>query len=261
MNRVYLLLCCIALNVSCAGLQFPGTGGGATQPVPPDVSIAGISVAEMPTSNAVAAYMCQRYVPAPMNAVVCRAFGPQVSESDLKFAFDLEIDVANPNSVPLPVVQALVAFTAYPEQTEQNLGALCVSFCETPASCPQDAANACESDDPEIRDLESFAGAAANFLQRAATGDASAEDLRIKTVDPGESARVVIRLQLQPIQILNLMRETGQQAMDEIRGGRAPSFAIPYSIEGSAWVSIQNFGRIAVDFGPTTGEWQLANAG
>lgn len=262
MKRAHILLLSLSgLCASCAGLQLPGTGGGALEPSPPDVSVAGVTVAEMPTSNALAAYLCGRYVPSPMNRVVCRAFGPEVSADDMRFAFDLEVDVANPNDIPMPVVQALVAFTAYPERTDaQNLGALCVSFCEDPANCAQDAADACQSDDPEIRDLESFAGAAANFLQRAATGQAGLEDLRVKTVDPGGSARVVVRLQLQPIQILELLREAGGSIMDEIRNGQTPTFAIQYSVEGSAWVSIQNLGRIAVDFGPVAGEWQMADA-
>jgi hypothetical protein len=261
MRRSYnLTLGFVLLNLSCAGFQFPTTATTAMQPIPPEVSIANIRVAEMPTGSLLAAYLCERYVPAPMNVVVCRAFGPSVSASDLNFAFDLELDVANPNRIPLPVVQALVGFTDYPGQAEQNLGALCVSFCEVPTSCPQDAASACQSDDPEIRDLESFAGAAANFLLRAAAGQTSVEDLRLQTVAPGESARVVIRLRLQPVQLLELMQQTGEQTLGELRSGRVPSFVIPYRIEGSAWVRIENFGRLAVNFGPSEGEWRLGDA-
>lgn len=258
MTRLYnLTLCLVLLNLSCAGFQWPAAG---VQPIPPNVSVANVRVAEMPTSNVLAAYLCERYVPAPMNVVVCRAFGPRVSASDLDFAFDLELDVANPNRIPLPVVQAMVGFTAFPGQAEQNLGALCVSFCEVPTSCPQDAASACQSDDPEIRDLETFAGAAANFLVRAATGQTSVEDLRLQTVAPGESARLVIRLRLAPLQLLELIRQTGEQILGELRNGRVPSFAIQYRIEGSAWVRIENFGRLAVNFGPSEGEWRLSDA-
>lgn len=257
MTRIYTLSLCLGLlNLSCAGFQFPSTA----QPIPPEVSIANIRVAEMPTGALLAAYLCEGYVPAPMNAIVCRAFGPRVSASDLSFAFDLELDVANPNNIPLPVVQALVGFTAYPGEAEQNLGALCVSFCEEPTSCPQDAASACQSDDPEIRDMETFASAAAGFLVRAATGQTSIEDLRLQTVAPGESVRLVIRLRLQPVQLLELMRQTGQQTLGELRNGRVPSFAIQYRIEGSAWVRIENFGRLAVNFGPSDGEWRLGEA-
>ena len=63
----------------------------------------------------------------------------------------VELEARNPASIPMPVVSALVAFAAYPEATgAQNLGTVCVSMCEDPNSCPQ-VADACASDEPQIR--------------------------------------------------------------------------------------------------------------
>ncbi len=36
-----------------------------------------------------------------------------------------------------------------------------------------------------------------------------------------------------------------------------PRFEIPYAIEGSAWVTVQGFGKIAAGFGPIQGVWQI----
>ncbi len=250
---------CAALIVGCAGFKFPiqnGGGGGqaALRPDPPNISVANVTLAESPDNRQLAAYFCSQHAPIPM---ICNAIGPVPGVNDLKFAFDLELDVQNPNQIALPLVQALVAFTAYPGEGEQNLGALCTSFCEDPSNCAQDAADACQSDEPEINDMQSFATAAAGFLIRAATGQVNMEDLRVKTVAPGETIRVVIRLQVNPLQMVNLIQRTGQDTIEQAKRGRTPSFTIPYSIEGSAWVSVQNFGRIAVNFGPMTGEWDL----
>ncbi len=254
--RLVVLFCALPLG-SCAYLPLPGGTTQPFNPLPPGVEVEGVTLAAMPSNNQIVRYLCDTYVPSPANLLACPAFGPAVRPEQMNFAFDLELSFDNPNQVPLPVVQALVAFTAYPEQSAQNLGALCVSFCEQPSSCPQDAAGACQSNEPEIRDMESFAGAAAGFLLRAATGQAQLEDLRLRTVAPGGTAHLVIRLELAPTEMVRLLRQTGENFVGQIRQGQVPSLAIDYRIEGSAWVSIENFGRIAVNFGPVDGAWDL----
>ncbi|MEM6957905.1 MAG: hypothetical protein AAF645_19570 [Myxococcota bacterium] len=246
------------LDAGCALVPLEGVGQGrAPDPLPPRVSVAEVNIGALPTERQIAQYVCMRRVPAPANQLVCRAFGRPLQENDLRFAFDVELEFENPNSIPLPVVQALVAFSAFPGTAEQNLGALCLSFCENPSSCPQDAESACRSDDPQIRDAETFAAAAANFLVRAAIGEASLEDLRIQTVEPGATARLVMRLELQPFQMLQLIERVFTDALSGLEQGRIPEIAIPYSIEGSAWVRVENFGRFAVNFGPAEGTWDL----
>ena len=248
---------------SCAGFSFPdltsGSPGGSAMPTPtpPRISVANVLLSESPTQEELASYFCAQHVPAPANLLVCRAFGPVRSQQDLRFAFDLEIDVENPNQIPLPLVQALIGFTAYPGANSQNLGALCTSFCEDPNNCAQNAADACQSDEPEIRDMRSFGEAAAGFLIRAATGQANLQDLRIRTIPAGETLRIVMRLQVDTLQMLSLIERAGHGALDQIRQGTQPQFAIPYSVEGTAWVSIEGLGRVAAGFGPTTGEWQI----
>jgi len=175
----------------------------------------------------------------------------------LRFSFDLELDIDNPNQIALPLLQALVGFTAYPGTASQNLGALCTSFCEDPTNCQQNAENACQSDDPEIRDVRSFSQAVAGFLMRAAAGQAQLEDLRVRTIPPGETLRVVLRLQVDSAQMLSLIERTGREAINQVRQGQQPRFVIPYSLEGTAWVAVEGLGRIGAGFGPITGEWAL----
>jgi hypothetical protein len=237
----------------CAALGVAGSGSRVLDVDPPKVSIAAVRLAEMPSNRDLASYYCAQY----LGPLICRAFGPVRTTEDLNFAFDVELELQNSNSVPLPLVQTLFAFTAFPEaQGQQNLGTVCLSFCEDPSNCKQDA-NACTSDDPEIRDVRDFANAAAGFLIATALGERRFSDLRVRTVPPNDRMRMVVRLGLDPVQVVGLLRELGSAEIDRIKKGQIPELTIPYEIEGTAWVSVESLGRLATGFGPAAGEWRL----
>ena len=131
------LLGLLVAGLGCAAL---GLGGAKALPIePPRVTIAGIRLSQAPSNKEIASYYCAQH----LGPVICRAFGPVASTSQLQFAFDVELDFQNPNPVPLPIAQSLFAFTAFPEaKGASNLGVVCLSFCEDPEHCEQDA-NAC----------------------------------------------------------------------------------------------------------------------
>ncbi|MDH3622542.1 MAG: hypothetical protein OES69_09540 [Myxococcales bacterium] len=238
--------------LGCAGLGF-GSGGKALNIKPPNVSIAEVRLAQMPSNKELASYYCAQY----LGPLVCRVFGPVSSISDINFAFDIELEFENPNLVPLPVVQSLFAFTAFPGQSAaSNLGTVCLSFCEDPDRCTQNA-NACTSDDPEIRDAKDFASAAKDFLFAVALGERNFRDLRVRTVAPNDRTRMVVRLGVDPTQMVDLIAKLAKGDIDRVKQGRVPQFSIPYRIEGTAWVAVESFGRLATGFGPATGEWML----
>jgi hypothetical protein len=236
----------------CAGFSF-GTGSKGIDVEAPKISIAEVRLAEMPSNKELASYYCAQY----LGPLICRVFGPVPSISDVHFAFDVELAFQNPNPIPLPVVQSLFAFTAFPEQSgAPNLGTVCLSFCEDPGHCEQDA-NACVADDPEIRDAKDFAKAAADFLFAVALEERRFSDLRVRTVPPNDETRLVVRLGVDPRQMVDLIARLAKGDIDRIKQGRLPELAIPYRIEGTAWVSVKGFGRLASGFGPANGEWQL----
>jgi hypothetical protein len=236
----------------CAGFGL-GTGSKAIQVEAPKISIAEVRLAKMPSNKELASYYCGRH----LGPLICRAFGPVPSISDIHFAFDVELAFQNPNPLPLPLVQSLFAFTAFPEQNgAPNLGTVCLSFCEDSDHCKQDA-NACIADDPEIRDAKDFAEATKDFLFAVALGERRFSDLRVRTVPPNDETRMVVRLGLDPSQMVDLIARLAKGDIDRIKQGRLPELAIPYRIEGTAWVSVEGFGRLATGFGPAFGEWQL----
>ncbi len=82
-------------------------------------------------------------------------------------------------------------------------------------------------------------------------------DLRVRTIPPSETIRSVVRLELDPDAMMQLIRRLGDEAVAEVRAGRPPAFDIPYEIEGSVWVEVESFGRFAASFGPFRDRWHI----
>jgi hypothetical protein len=251
-TRLTLVATLAIAATGCAGFSF-GAGSKGIDVEAPKISIAEVRLAEMPSNKELASYYCAQY----LGPLICRAFGPVSSLSDIHFAFDVELELQNSNPIALPIVQSLFAFTAFPERSAAaNLGTVCLSFCEDPGQCEQDA-NACVADDPEIRDAKDFAEATADFLFAVALGERRFSDLRVRTVPPNDQIRMVVRLGIDPQQMVDLIAKLAKGDIDRIKQGRLPELAIPYRIEGTAWVSVEGFGRLATGFGPASGEWRL----
>jgi hypothetical protein len=253
--RMLRLACALSLLFasSCAELKQIANQPGAVKPNPPKVVVAEVTLASQPTPMVLARALCPRVAPAP----VCMVLGGQPSPAELAITFAVQLDITNPNSFPLPLVEALVAFSAYPGATGgQNLGAVCLSMCEDPSNCPP-RADACTGGGPEIKTMNDFAAASAGFLVAVATGQARADNLKVKTLPANGTARATIALALDPPQVVALVARLGGDALDQVKRGSAPTFVIPWEVQGTAWVTVQNFGKLAAGFGPTQGRWEI----
>lgn len=237
--------------------------GGGPAPTPPEARITNTVLRQRPSEAAIGLHYCYEHAPI---ALMCRPFGPRPTPTALGFAFDVTLELKNPSPFPMPLVQALLAFTAFPEAHDQeNLGAVCMSLCdpEAPAgatACRQAGEAACRSDEPEIRGLEDFAAASANFLVATALGERSFDDLRVRTIPAGGQIAVVVRVEVAYEQMLRLIEASVGNAMDGALQGRFPQLVVPYRLEGSVWVTVENFGRFAAGFGPVEGSWDLGEA-
>lgn len=230
---------CAQLNSLAGSL---GQGGGVAGAIPkPSVSVSGVRLERAPSAKDVAGVLCKKVAP----AFVCGLLGG--GDGNLQFRFAVDLEFKNESNIPIPLVELLAAFTAFPEaQGAQNLGATCISLCEDPASCAQGGATACKADGKDIRSMADFGKAAAGFLFAVATGQEKLENLKIKTVAPKGKTSVTFRLELNPEQILGLVTQLSGSVMDQVKQGKSPSFAIPYKLEGTVWVTIQGLGRIGI---------------
>lgn len=251
-----------ASTVSCAHLnQFAKGGNGAalTPPPPPKVQATSVKLVKAPTKENLAAYFCDQrvHIPPPLPSP-CRVFGPILPREAFQFVFATELEITNVAPIPIPVAELLAAFKAYPQATSgQNLGAVCVSFCASGQNCPQNDPNACKQSGRDIRTLNDFAGATANFLFAIVTGQESIENLKIRTIAPNEKIKTVVRFGLDPITTIDLIGRMSKDTINSVERGQMPTLSIPYEFEGTLWINVEHFGRIAADIPKISGKWDL----
>lgn len=253
-----LALCALSLLLlpGCAALGNLNLGGlgKALAPLAANLDVGQPRLVQAPTNRALGVWLCGQVA----SPVICQLIGGPVSQSQLQFAFELPMTVKNPNSFPVPVVEVLAAFTAFPGQGGQSLGATCLTFCPEGQACPQNQPGACSAKTSnEIRTMNDFAGATVGFLIGSALGTNGVNQLGIKTVPANGSLPTSIRLELGMTPMLNLIQKTSSTAIAQVKQGKQPSFSIPFSVQGSAWIDVTNFGRLASAYGPIGGQWQL----
>lgn len=232
-------------------------GGGGTLPIkpnPPNIEVSAVNLVSHPSNEDLAFYAC----PQIAGKLVCRLLGRAPSVDQLKFVFDLTLNVENNNSVPLPGVEALVAFTAFPAEARQaKVGAVCVALCPEGEACGAPPQDGCTGGDQGLKTKADYANAAVGFLVASATGQTSVSELKVRMIPANTNIDVRVRLELSPQQMAKLIVQLSDDAMSKVKRGKVPTFAIPYEIEGTFWVNVQNFGKIAADFGPYRQAWQL----
>jgi hypothetical protein len=266
-----LLLAVVPVAVgSCAALGIPGLPG---QPpvgglTPPQVTFAGATLVSSPSTHDLAAYYCPELVSAPFgtSALLCQQlFGPRPDPRALNVAFDLRFHVSNPNQIPLPVASILAAATVFPTTGSAQLGAVCLALCPAGAvGCGAAQPGACEASSRDVRSLADFVNNAVPQLLMS-SGLALAAGQPPSFVAPQVVASseldLVARYAFGPEQLLAVMRQLASQASNDLRAGRAPTFTIPYRVEGTIWFDAGSIGRIAVGWGPSQGTWTLPTGG
>jgi hypothetical protein len=253
MRYLSLLIVFSGCNNLLNQLQGPGGGpAGVNAPKPPTVTVANVQLVQHPSAELMARALCPEVAPTPF---LCQALGATPTDDQLRFTFDVQLDITNPNNIPLPVVEALAAFTAFPGAQADNLGAVCISLCQDGQSCTP-APDACQGG-TTIKTAQDFTRAAVGFLFAVATGQTRIDELKIKTIDPNGHVRADFQLGLNPRMVMDLVKRLGTDAIAQVKQAKIPQLAIPYSIEGSVWVNVQSYGKIGAGYGPVAGNWQI----
>ena len=251
------------LTLAAAGcIPLQNLSGVGPSIKPPSVTFVGATLVSTPSRQQLAAYYCPDLVSVPLGgaALLCQGlFGARPSPDMMAIAFDARLKIQNPNEVPVPLASLLAAITVYPGAVNEQTGATCVQLCQGgPGACAgQDAATACQATSRDVRSLSDFVNAAAGLVVSNGLAAAAGQppSFTAPTVMASSELEVVARFSLAPAQILRVMRQLAEQSIGELRQGRAPSFAIPYRLEGTIWFDAGSFGRIAIPWGPASGTW------
>lgn len=248
---------------SCIPLQNFGPGGIGPGIKPPSVTFAGATLAGAPTPQLLAAYYCPELVSVPLGGatLLCQGlFGPRPPLSAMAVVFDARFRIANPNEIPLPLASLLVGVTLFPGAGNQQTGAACLRLCPGgPGTCTTDDAGACQASSRDIRSLSDFAAATAGLVIAEGLAAAAGQppSFTAPTVSAAAELEVSARFTLAPAQLVGVLRQLAELSTGELRAGRAPSFAIPYRLEGTVWFDAGSLGRVAIPWGPASGVWTL----
>jgi hypothetical protein len=264
-SRLVLLALGMVGSSGCAALDQTLSAMGLT---PPTVELRSVTLAQSPSQAMLAAYYCPGAVadatgvPAVAAQIACQGFfGAPPATQDLLFGFDVLFNVKNPNRVPLPLSEILTAVNLFPDTNRQNLGAVCLRLCAPDEpSCQSGPTNAgCQSSSRDIKSLSDFAMASAQLLIAQGLAAANGESLPLVAprVLASSSLDITTRFSIAPTVLLPVLQELAGQSVSQLQKGTAPTFAIPYKLEGTVFIDAGSLGRVAAGFGPVPGEWVL----
>ena len=256
-----IVLFCVPLLSGCpelnAILQNPGVGGAA-RAVAPSITAETPRLVGMPTLRQLAAYYCPTLIANPILRLSCAVtLGPPPPPQALALTFAMPIIAKNPNNIPIPMLDILVATTLFPGQQAESLGAVCVSMCgaNEPTCTGEPRPGGCAGGNA-IRGIEDFAARIPNLIAGIATG-AAQEELRRSTIVAGGDLRVTLSLVLGIEQALRVIEKVIQRTVEQALQNQAVTLDIPLSASGTVFVNLPAVGRMGVAWGPLTTTWQI----
>jgi hypothetical protein len=265
-RRMGVLIVALALgsSTSCATLEQLMKTGVLS---PPKVTFLGAQLVRAPSQLDLSAYYCPKVLAEnaglgfAANFLCSKFFGKAPAASDMLVGFDLKFDVANPNQLPLPLSEILTAITVFPEQSKQNLGAVCLALCEPgDTNCAGGArSNGCAKAPGDIKSMSDFPQAAVNLLIAQGIGAAGGKPagFTLPKVTAASNLAVTARLALTPEAFLPALEELARRSVGDLKAGKKLAFDIPYRMEGTVFADGGSLGRVAAGFGPTSGAWPL----
>ncbi len=244
------------------GLGFGGCGlldeftqsDGST---PPAVQASQLQLRKRPSITQLASYYCPIVITDPMLRLGC-AFLPSVTQADLAFQFGISITMHNPNNVPVPALDVLLALKLFQGQDTEALGAICLSLCGAmdPTCDGKPKPGACASTQTDIRNLDDFAARIPSLISDIVSGNAE-QELRKSTLLAGGDVNLNLSFDLGLTQAINVFQKTAVQYVTTLLSGGTPMLSVPVSAEGSVYFNLPVVGRLGVAYGPLTSTWQI----
>lgn len=228
--------------------------------VAPTVTTTGPSLRQRPGLQSLGAYYCPKLLGNQLGTIGCTlALGAAPPKSSLRFDFGLGVAIANPNNVPVPALDVLVALTLYPDDVKTTaLGATCISLCtaDNPGCTGAPRPDACTVTTGTVKTVDDFVGALPKLIDGIASGKAL-QELQKSSIPAGGDVKLdlVFSLGLDPA--LSVLQRTAMTWLELYVQGKELAIDVPVRVEGSVFFDIPGLGRIAVDWGPLAGTWRL----
>lgn len=256
-----LLLPCLVGAPGCNMLnQLFSNNGPAAQPAKrPTVVATPMALQRSPTLMQLAAYYCPYVITDQIARLGCTvALGSAPPREALVFQFGTGITVQNPNNIPVPALDVLVAMKLFSGSQTEGLAAICVSMCggNEPGCTGAPKPGACSSSNHDIRNINDFVQRIPGLIEGLVTGQVQNE-LRKSTIAAGGNIHLNLAFSLGIDQMLRVVQKVAQFYVQELMQRRSTALVIPVSGEGTVFVQLPALGRIGVGFGPLQTSWRI----
>jgi hypothetical protein len=249
-----------ALGLALVAGSSVGCGADLLGVKAPQASLNRVDLLQSPSANKLLRWGCYEY----FDSTVCQALDiNSIDQSNMRFSIDVVFDLDNPNkNIAIPLIELLLGMTVYPGENQENLGAVCVSFCDPDeATCtPEaDAEAACDLSQAKqidtIQDVVPSVDEMFEIAEEVADGDIDTNN-SFRYIPKGGSTEAHIQLDLNVGTALRVLSRAIEDGAESFINNGNFRVKMPHSSEGNVFFNVPEAGRYAVGFGPFEDEWK-----
>jgi hypothetical protein len=259
----FLLLSCLVAMPGCQEINqiLKGVGGtGAVNALTPTVSAQPLRLVRTPTLVQLGAYFCPQVISDPIARLGCSVvLGSPPPRTALVFEFGTTVTVNNPNNIPVPALDVLLALKLFNGQPgQESLGSICLSMCgsQDPSCTGAPKPGACTSNQRTIKTVNDFVAAVPGLIAGLANAALTGE-LRKSNIAARGNVQLNLTFALGIDQALRVFQKVIVQIVESQLKKGQPELAVPVSGEGTVFVQLPGSGRIGVGFGPLITVWKI----
>ena len=174
------------------------------------------------------------------------------------FEFGVPVTIKNPNNIPIPALDILLALKLFPGQGAEALGSVCVSMCgaNDPQCTGQPKPGACSASNGGIRNIGDFVAAIPGLIVGLANGSL-VNELRKSLIPAGGDVHLNLVFPLGIEQALRILQNVVQPVVESMLRQQRNGLDIPVAAEGTVFVNLPVVGRLGVPFGPLQTTWRV----